>query len=220
MAENKKVRGKKCLEQGGLSNLCLFINRNKYWEMWVMWSKLFQRKAFLPARVFCSRQGWEEEVRSPLGVSEANSVCTLSCVILFVTAWTVAPQAPLSVGFPSQEYQTGLPFPSSPDLPNPGIELTSLASPALTGGFFTTGTTREAHSRFRKSFYCKDSFFLPSVLPVSLPSSLPSTHSFFLYFYGNGSNMLGQHDLKGEMGKCSNGEGLNSFWGGWFPPRQ
>ena len=55
-----------------------------------------------------------------------------------VTPWTVARQAPLSMGFPSQEYWNGLPFPSAGNLPNPGIEATSLVSPALAGGFFTT----------------------------------------------------------------------------------
>ena len=52
----------------------------------------------------------------------------------FATPWTVARQAPLSMGFPGQEYW-GLPFPSPGDLPNPGIEPTSSA---LAGGFFTT----------------------------------------------------------------------------------
>ena len=40
--------------------------------------------------------------------------------------------------FSRQEYWSGLPFLSPGDLPNPGIEPTSLVSPALTGGFFTT----------------------------------------------------------------------------------
>ena len=40
----------------------------------------------------------------------------------FATLWTVARQAPLSMGFPRQEYWSGLPFPSPGDLPNPGIE--------------------------------------------------------------------------------------------------
>ena len=53
----------------------------------------------------------------------------------FVTPWSVAHQAPLSMGFPRQEYWSGLPFPSPGDLPNPGIEL---EPPALGGGFFTT----------------------------------------------------------------------------------
>ena len=40
----------------------------------------------------------------------------------FATPWTVALQAPLSMGFPRQEYWSGLPFPSPGDLPDPGIE--------------------------------------------------------------------------------------------------
>ena len=61
-----------------------------------------------------------------------------SCVRLFATPWTVACQAPLSMGFSRHEYWSGLPFPSPGDLPNPGIEPTSLASPAPAGGFITT----------------------------------------------------------------------------------
>ena len=57
---------------------------------------------------------------------------------LFVTPWTVAHQAPLSVGLLQQELWSGLLFPSPGDLPNPGIEPASLVSPALAGGFFTT----------------------------------------------------------------------------------
>ena len=55
----------------------------------------------------------------------------------FVTAWTTAHQAPLSMGFSRQEYCSGLPFPSPGDLPDPGIEPTSPVSPALESGFFT-----------------------------------------------------------------------------------
>ena len=51
----------------------------------------------------------------------------LSRVQLFATLWTVARQAPLSVGFSRQEYWSGLPFPSPGDLPNPGIECWSSA---------------------------------------------------------------------------------------------
>ena len=53
----------------------------------------------------------------------------------FLTLWTVALQAPLSMGFPRQEHWNGLPFPSPGDLPNPGIKS---MSPALAGEFFTT----------------------------------------------------------------------------------
>ena len=54
-------------------------------------------------------------------------VCVLSRNQLFAVPWTVACQAPLSMGFSRQEHWSGLPFPSPGDLPNPGIKLTSLA---------------------------------------------------------------------------------------------
>ena len=65
----------------------------------------------------------------------------LSClghVQLFVIPWTVACQAPLSMGFSSQEYWNGLPCPPPGDLPNPGIKPESPVALALVGGFFTT----------------------------------------------------------------------------------
>ena len=68
-------------------------------------------------------------------------VKSLSHVQLFVTPWTVAYQAPRSMGFSRQEYWSGLPFPSPGDLPDPETEPTSLMSPALAGGFFTTSAT-------------------------------------------------------------------------------
>ena len=62
-------------------------------------------------------------------------VCeSLSHAQLYVTPWTVAHQASLSIGFPKQEYWSGLPFPFPEDLPDPGIEP---MSPALAGGFLT-----------------------------------------------------------------------------------
>ena len=73
-----------------------------------------------------------------------NCVCTHAQSCLFVTPLTTAHQAPMSMGFPRQEYRSGLPFPPPRDLPNPGIKLRSLVSPALTGGFFTTHATWEA----------------------------------------------------------------------------
>ena len=65
-----------------------------------------------------------------------------SCSVVsnsFATLWTVACQAPLCMGFPMQEYWSGLPFPSPSDLPNPGIEPVSpTLAGVLTGVFFTT----------------------------------------------------------------------------------
>ena len=69
--------------------------------------------------------------------------CLLFCYLVpkwyptFVTPWTVAHQASLSMEFSRQEYWSSLPFPSPWDLPDPGIELPSLVSPALAGRFFT-----------------------------------------------------------------------------------
>ena len=58
-----------------------------------------------------------------VGVWEGCAVLSrFSCVQLFVIAWTIALQAPLSMGFPRQEYWRGLPFPPPGDLPSPGIE--------------------------------------------------------------------------------------------------
>ena len=56
----------------------------------------------------------------------------------------VALQAPLSMGFSRQEYWNGLPCPPPGDLPNPGIESTSLRSAALAGRFFTASAIWEA----------------------------------------------------------------------------
>ena len=52
----------------------------------------------------------------------SNCACVLNCIWLFTTFWTVAHQASLSMGFPIQEYWSGLPFPPSRDLPNPEIK--------------------------------------------------------------------------------------------------
>ena len=61
----------------------------------------------------------------------------------FATPWTVACQAPLSMGFAGKVYWSGLPFPSPGDLPNPGIES---GSPALAGGFSAAEPIWEAYS--------------------------------------------------------------------------
>ena len=68
-------------------------------------------------------------------------VCVCVCVRmfsyvqLFAIPWTVAHKAPLSTGFPRQEYWNGLPCPPPGDLPDPQIKP---VSPALAGGFFST----------------------------------------------------------------------------------
>ena len=71
-------------------------------------------------------------------------VSHFSHVRLLVTLWTVARQAPLSLGFSGQEYWSGSPSPPPGDLPDPGIEPMPLMSPALAGRFFTISATWEA----------------------------------------------------------------------------
>ena len=72
---------------------------------------------------------------SPWGCKLSEWVKSLSCVQLFVALWTVAHQAPPSIGFSRQENWSGLPFPSPGDLPNPRIEP---RSPALQADALTS----------------------------------------------------------------------------------
>ena len=69
----------------------------------------------------------------------------LSCVGLFATPWTIAHQALLSMGFPRQEYRSGLPCPPPGDLSNSGTEL---VPPALAGSFFITNAIWEAQRKY------------------------------------------------------------------------
>ena len=74
-------------------------------------------------------------------------MCMLSCschVQLFLMLWTIAQQAPLSMGFSRQEYWSGLLRHTPGDLPDAGIVPKSLRSPSLAGGFLTTNATWEA----------------------------------------------------------------------------
>ena len=76
----------------------------------------------------------------------SEEMCVLSrfsCVRLFAILWTLARQAPLTMGFSRQEHWTGLPCPPPGDLPHPGTEPASLTSLVLAGGFFTTSAPWE-----------------------------------------------------------------------------
>ena len=80
-----------------------------------------------------------------------ESCSSLSRVQLFANPWIAAHQAPLSVGFPRQEYSSGLPFSSAGVLPDPGIEP---VSSVLVVRFFTTEppgkTLRECYLQSKK----------------------------------------------------------------------
>ena len=84
-------------------------------------------------------------------------VCMRSVPQSCVTPWTV--QAPLSMGFPGQEYQSGLPFPSPGDLPHPGIKPESPMSLALARGSFTTVLPGSQKGQGRS---LKNNFFFPN----------------------------------------------------------
>ena len=71
---------------------------------------------------------WVAPTLGPLCFAQSESVSSHSRVRLFATPWTVARQAPPSMGFPRQTYRSRLPFPSPGDFPDPGIEP---RSPAL-----------------------------------------------------------------------------------------
>ena len=73
-----------------------------------------------------------------------NIVCVLSRVRFFAISRTVAHQAPPSMGFPRQEYWSGLSFPTPGDLPDSQIQTVSLQSPAMAGRFFTIRATWKA----------------------------------------------------------------------------
>ena len=84
------------------------------------------------------------------GTTIVRSLCVCTCahspVRLFATPWTVAHQAPLSMGFPRQEYWSGLPIPPPEDLPELGIQPKTPASPALAGRFFTFASPEKPRS--------------------------------------------------------------------------
>ena len=98
--------------------------------------KMRPRKVTCPGQLSVSGRASHLAQESVLFSTVAAQL--LSRVQLFATPWTVAHQAPLSMGFPRQEYQSRLPFPSPGDPPNPGIKP---ASPALAGRFFFTTET-------------------------------------------------------------------------------
>ena len=83
-----------------------------------------------------------------LHIPKKACMCMLSRVRLCATLWTVACQAPLSMGFYRQEYWSGLPCPAPGDFLDPGIEPAYIMSPALAGRFFTTITPENPKEGF------------------------------------------------------------------------
>ena len=108
-------------------------------------------------------------------------VKSLSCVRLFATPWTVAYQAPPSMGFSRQECWSGLPFPSPGDLPNPGIEP---GSPALRADALPSEPPGKPRERLRH-LSCSHwpSWVTRWVRPCGMktvPCDLPTEYSYFM----------------------------------------
>ena len=115
----------------------------------------------------------------------------------FATPWTVAHQAPLSMGFPRRECWRGLPFPFLGDLPDPTTEPTF---PALVSGFFTTEPSAKPHVKFTLVYFwcyckwynlkflfcncsllvCQNRFLCIYIVPYDLVSSLINSRTYFI----------------------------------------
>ena len=78
-----------------------------------------------------------------------RAYCCFYHVRIFATLWTIAHQAPLSMGLSRQEYWRGLPCPPLWDLSDPGIEPEFLISPSLAGRFFTISAICEAQEAYQ-----------------------------------------------------------------------
>ena len=98
-------------------------------------------------RILLENSESQGECGSSLSLKVKVKVKSLSRVWLFATPWTVAHQAPPSMGFSSQEYCSGVPFPSPGDLPNPGIEP---RSPAFQADTLTSEPPGNRHSNLLK----------------------------------------------------------------------
>ena len=138
------------------------------------------------------------------------TVLLLSHVPTLVTPWTIALQAPLLMGFPRQEYWSGLPFPSPRDLPDPGIKPGSHALqtdlPSETPGF---GTLNLVYSWCLINFCCLTQVANNPAEKYIFPKSLAE----LLEAIGFGSHFWSPHHLLGKMSLLlQNPWPLNSDW--------
>ena len=112
---------------GGSSNKIQTVRIRRAPKRWV-------QQVFLLWQFSLVRRGQSDPALSYWMLCSVAQSCLTLCS-------PIARHAPLSMEFSRQEYWSGLPFPIPGDLPDPGVESTSLASPELTSRFFTTRTT-------------------------------------------------------------------------------
>ena len=125
---------------GASSFLSFFAQRTQF-PFLCFWTKLLS--------FYWLEQQGQEDLCWSLTQRVSKNGYKLSNIQLFVTP-RLAHQAPLSMGFNRQEHWSWLPFPPPEDLPDPQTSRPmSLTSLALSGGFFTTSATWEAHLYMR-----------------------------------------------------------------------
>ena len=116
-------------------------------------------------------------------------VKSLSPVQIFVTPWTVAYQAPPSMGFYGQEYWSGLPFPSPGDLPNSGIEP---RSPAFQADALTSEPPGKPHIYLYMSIYISTPIYIglpwrshneESACDARCPNSILDWKDIYIYIH-------------------------------------
>ena len=107
-------------------------------ELFAVWEERYR----------CRQQTYDTGGEERVGRIGRVALTYIHCALLSrsvvsdsATPWTVARQAPPSMGFSRQDYWSGLPCPPPGDLPDPRIKSMSLMPPALVGGFFTTSAT-------------------------------------------------------------------------------
>ena len=148
------------------------ISRNCWWagkpgllqsmelQSWTWLSNWTELRDMCVSRSVVSDSLWPHTVahQAPLSMEFSRQrywllllLSRFSRVWLCANPQTAAHQAPLSLGFSRQGHWSGLPFPSPGDLPDPGVESKSLASPALAGGFFTITPSGKSFSKCKSS---------------------------------------------------------------------
>ena len=124
-------------------------------------------------------------------------VCLLSRaghVWLFKNPWITVCQAPVAVGFARQEYGSGLSFPPTGDLPNPGIELASPGSPPVAGGFPTTASPGKSQSTTNSSQVIMWTGCGVST-SYNSPTLFPPSHMVSLSLYTCGHSLPSAYEL-------------------------
>ena len=116
----------------------------------------------------------ETELHAEISESESE---VAQCARLFATPWTVAYQAPPSMGFSRQEYWSGLPFPSPGDLPHPGIKP---GSPSLQADALPSEPPGNKKQSELSGYLCMSAFYVSSYLFIYQESDMPEQLQSFI----------------------------------------